>query len=62
MKTVADDNEDTVAEEYGVAEEHAVAEDARHCWLDAGEDGGQRLILADTMKTVADANEDTRRS
>jgi hypothetical protein len=34
-------------------------EDARQCWLDTGEDGGQRVILADTMETVADANEDS---
>jgi hypothetical protein len=42
---------------------HAVAkEDTRHCWLDTSEDGGRRAIIAETLETVADANEDTRRS
>jgi hypothetical protein len=42
---------------------YAVAkEDTRHCWLDTGEDGGRRVIIVDTLETVADANEDTRRS
>jgi hypothetical protein len=56
-KTVADANEVTVAEEYAVTEE-----DVHHCWLDTGEDGGRRVVIADTMKTVVDANEDARRS
>jgi hypothetical protein len=70
----SDTEEDSVTEEVSVAEEDLVTEecsvtmktvteeDARQCWLDTGEDGGQCVILADTKKPVADANEDTRRS
>jgi hypothetical protein len=54
--------EDLVTEEDSVTMKTVAEEDARQCWLDTGEDGGQCVILAYTMKTVADANEDTRRS